>query len=241
MVNTPLFEDTLRPGDYRITVDGLVPCYRLTSVMAGETDLLTRPYTVTPAGAPAIEIRLTAAVSPPPWYKVSGRVTGRAPADQTSVKVWNELSAGPLDVTFYLDGSFDMLALAGRTRVVAMNPRLGEFTTTEFTVPSGNLEGVAIELPALPATSAPGSRVAGRLSGRLRAAAGPREIVLRPEAGRELKEFRTPLFMDGTFEFPSIQPGAYFAETRPPNGTPPVKVIINSGMQDIVVRVDEDR
>jgi hypothetical protein len=232
IVNTPLFEEKLRPGDYRVTFTDLLTSYRLTALTANGRDLLTHPYTVTPAGAPEIEARLAAAASPPPWRKVSGKFAGRALADRTSVKVWNELSAGPLDMTFYLDGSFEMLALPGKTRVVAMNPDLGEFVTTEFTVPPSDLDHVTIDLPA--ALRSP-SRVTGHIEGRARAASGARELVLRAEGSAETKELRTPLYMDGTFEFSSIQPGAYLAEI---DGGKPVKVIVSPGADDIVVRVD---
>ena len=69
------FKTVLPEGDYRVSWNSLPEGFSVRSIVVGSTDLLSRPLTVT--GAAVSGITLTLGVSsPPPWVKVSGRVTG---------------------------------------------------------------------------------------------------------------------------------------------------------------------
>jgi len=77
-VNVPAtagtFSVTLSPGLYRVSSSGLPNGYTLKSVSVDKTDVLAQPLKVAAGDLTTIEIILGVS-SPPPWVRVSGRLT----------------------------------------------------------------------------------------------------------------------------------------------------------------------
>jgi TonB family protein len=144
------FRTVLREGEYQLAWSGLPSGYQLKSATAGSLDLLKNPLKIT-VGTPTPPIVLTLGVdSPPPWVKVSGRVTGLS---RQIVGPRLTLSGAFLpdvpDTAIDANGSFEFPRVLPGTYTARMTPAIPVPATT-VVVPSGkDLSGIEIIIPAL--------------------------------------------------------------------------------------------
>src|SRR5213594_361306 len=104
------FRTQIPEGDYRVSWSALPPGYFIKTITAGSTDLLASPLKVV-AGSPPPQIVVTLGVSsPPPWVKVSGRVTGSAGSSPAArplrIGHVGASTIEPLEVSVNPDGTF---------------------------------------------------------------------------------------------------------------------------------------
>jgi hypothetical protein len=101
-------------GQYDITVlsqtTGTLPLgFFVKSIVAGSTDLMKQPLTVSTKSEPEIRVTI-GAPSPPPWVKVSGRVTKLegAKVKPTTITLSSTPPVSPdLTTTIHPDGGFE--------------------------------------------------------------------------------------------------------------------------------------
>src|SRR5262249_7292946 len=135
---TSTFVATVPQGQYRLTTTGLPAGYSIKSIILGAVDALTQPITLAPGGSQLISIVLSVS-SPPPWVKVSGRVTG---GNATNVIMTGAPTTDSMNATVGADGVFEFpMVLPGSytARTQPANPLAG---ATPVTVGSVDLANV---------------------------------------------------------------------------------------------------
>jgi len=240
----PTFTAPVPSGDQRVNVGGLISGYTVKSITSGNVDLLRDPLKVT-SDMPPIRIVLGIA-SPSPFVSFTGKVVGQAEWHLlTNFNVNLPTMASPPDVIFYLDGSFEFpMTLTGDHQVRISGPDFASLISVVsagqinpvINVPSTSL--VSTERPSNP--GAPGVRVSGRIVGRARASRGVKLRIREVDSGETLA---TPIFMDGSFEFPRVSPGAYAVTVFPPvpGALPTPLTVGNADMRDVRVTVPNTR
>ncbi len=141
---TGSFSTTITPGDYRVSSSGLPRGYSLKSVISGTTDGLKQPLKI----ASGSEIEITLGVSsPPPWVRVSGRVTsGNGTGAAASVTINGAASAEALTVPANADGSFEFSrVLPGAYTAFALTPGAVS-PPTALTVGANDVSNFAIRI-----------------------------------------------------------------------------------------------
>jgi TonB family protein len=139
-------------GDYRVSWNTLPAGYFLKSITTGSTDLLASPLKVVPQGAPPRIVATLGVTSPPPWVKVSGRVTGisnnptSAPLRASLTEV-TTTTAVP-DVPVNVDGSFEFPMVLPGLYTVRLTP-MPPMSPVSVTVSSRDLTGLQIAIPPL--------------------------------------------------------------------------------------------
>ena len=146
-VNTtanPGFTSTMQPGQYRITVTGLPAGYNLKSITLNGADVLNQSLTVVAGASQTLSITLGVS-SPPPWVKVSGRVTG---GSATSVTMTGGASPETLTAAVGPGGTFEFpMVLPGNYSARTL-PAVVLAGTTPVTVGSTNLTNLELRIPA---------------------------------------------------------------------------------------------
>lgn len=135
-------------GDYAVTVTELSSGYHLKSIRAGTTDLTTTPFRVLKESLPpAIEITLGVS-DPPPWVRVSGRVTGGLRSSASGAPRAVGLS-GPrnIETTVAADGSFEFEKVLPGSYALSLRP--SNFTGAGLIVPNRDVTGLEVKLPFL--------------------------------------------------------------------------------------------
>lgn len=134
----------MNAGDYRIGAAGLPTGYSLKSVTSGSTNLLEQPLRIDVGETPQITILLGVS-SPPPWVKVSGRVTGYKAAEFALI---NPVGGDIQFTTARPDGTFEFAMVLPGLYDVEANTPIGS-GTTRITVAAGkDLTDIAIKTPA---------------------------------------------------------------------------------------------
>ena len=141
----------MNPADYRVAATGLPEGYILKAVTSGSTNLLEQPLKLGVGETPQVTVLLGVS-SPPPWVKVSGRVTGfRA----TEIALFSPNGVG--NVQFIAprpDGTFEFGVVLPGSYNLEANTTIG-VTSMPITVVSGkDLTNVEIKTP--PAREIPG-------------------------------------------------------------------------------------
>jgi len=105
---TTTFTAQLRPGDYRISSNGLPTGYSLKSVTMGTADALAQSLKVVSGDSEPIAVILGVS-SPPPWVKVSGRLQGSnsMSTPPTSITMSGTAAGEVLTTPVRSDGSFE--------------------------------------------------------------------------------------------------------------------------------------
>lgn len=143
-IGAATFTVALPLGQYRVTATGLPSGYSVKSIMLGNIDALNQPITVTGAASPALSIALGVS-SPPPWVKVSGRVTG-GPA--TNVSMNGPALTETLTTAVGADGAFEFPMVPAGTYTARTVPPIALAPVTPITVGSTNVTGVELRVPA---------------------------------------------------------------------------------------------
>ena len=186
--------DTLQmnASDYRVAVTGLPSGYILKSVTSGSTNLLEQPLKLGVGETPQVTVLLGVS-SPPPWVKVSGRVTGssdRVALFQSQRRRRREVH-GPRP-----DGTFEFTAVLPGSYNLEANTTIG-VTSTPITVVSGkDLTNVEIKTP--PAREIPG-RVVISDPAKPRVGFGVLQPNRPPNAAPLRGQFTAPTSPDGSF------------------------------------------
>ena len=142
------FRATLPEGFFVFTTSGLPSGLFLKSVTSGDTDLLAGPLRVARTQLPA-EIIVTLGVStPPPWVKLSGRVTGSRQS-MNSISIYGP--GGTLTASLTADGSFEFAKILPGSYTVSIPSTNGSTPVQPLTlvVPNRDVSGVELPLPAL--------------------------------------------------------------------------------------------
>jgi hypothetical protein len=248
-------------GEYRINPLGLPVGFAVKVMTAGPADLLKEPLKVTAFESPNIQITLS--VSPEAFTKVSGRIVGRgAPGMTPNILMTGGLVSPQEPATVYLDGSFEFpKVLPGTYQLRVTTPSVTDLTAANlalamlgipsFTepvtlnVPSTGITGAQVEAalwpgPAsIPTGGTTGARITGRIVGRAHWP-GPASVVLTGNGGADLS---TPIYWDGSFEFPAVPAGTWEASVRPTiPGAAPTVITVDRGLESkIEVRVPATR
>ncbi len=154
---TAAFTAQLPPGEYRFTSSGLPAGYSLKSVTLGGADVLTQSLKVAAGDSEPITVAL-AVSSPPPWVKVSGRVTGRnaTTTPVTGVTMSGVAAGEAMTTSVSPDGSFEFpKVLPGSYTALAL-PAAALSTPTSLTVGTTDVTSVEIRIP-------PSKEVRGRI------------------------------------------------------------------------------
>jgi hypothetical protein len=145
------FTAALADGNYRLAWTGLPAGYSVQSLVAGSVDLLSKPLTVAGTAVPPITFTLGVS-SPPPWVKVTGRVTGLSSTPGAAPRVTlsggaslGEAASAPIrpDGTF----EFPMVPAGTYTASVFPTPALGPRNTSIY-VGRTDVDGIQIVIPA---------------------------------------------------------------------------------------------
>jgi hypothetical protein len=131
-------------GQYKVTTNGLPAGYSVKSITLGNVDALNQPITVTAAAIPVLSIALGVS-SPPPWVKVSGRVTGGA---ATSVGMIGPAILDSLNAAVGADGAFEFPMVLPGTYNVRTLPPNALAPQAPVTVGSTNVTNVELSIPA---------------------------------------------------------------------------------------------
>jgi len=134
-------------GEYRIAAAGLPPGYSIRSMNAGSADLLTQTFKINASESPQIDVALGVS-TPPPWVKVSGRISNSSGSPGTSVTmtaaaILAETLSSPLNP----DGSFEIPRALPGTYTVRVAPASSATPTITLVVGSTDLTSVNIVLP----------------------------------------------------------------------------------------------
>jgi TonB family protein len=146
---TGAFSLQLTQGEYRLAVSGLPEGYTLKSIAAGSADLLASPLNVSAANSP-VSLKVTLGVaSPPPWVKVSGKITGpgfvpdgtRYPAVLTGKNLiapmnFNAAADGSFELPQVLPGDYTLGVTAPVARSVAVHVGNADVQNIEIAVPT---------------------------------------------------------------------------------------------------------
>lgn len=134
----------LPEGDYRLSWNPFPAGFFMKSLMAGSTDLLTSPLTVS-SNAPQQIVATLGVSSPPPWVKVSGRVVG-APRGSSLSLVGG--AAEGLIAAIKTDGSFEFPTVLPGTYQARISPEL-PVSPVSLVVPNKDLTDAQIVIPPL--------------------------------------------------------------------------------------------
>src|SRR5262249_49655752 len=147
------FRAVLREGEYQLAWSGLPSGYQGKSITHCSLALPAHPLEIT-GGIAACPIVLTLKVDwPPPWVKVSGRVSGLKPDQSASTRLTLSGVALPLqevpDTAINADGSFEFARVLPGTYTARVTPAIPVPPST-IVVPFGkDLSGVEIIIPPL--------------------------------------------------------------------------------------------
>ena len=144
ILGTATFNRALPLGQYKVTTNGLPAGYSVKSITLGNVDALNQPITVTAAAIPVLSIALGVS-SPPPWVKVSGRVTGGA---ATSVGMIGPAILDSLNAAVGADGAFEFPMVLPGTYNVRTLPPNALAPQAPVTVGSTNVTNVELSIPA---------------------------------------------------------------------------------------------
>lgn len=144
------FALNMNAGDYRLAAAALIPGYSVKSMTSGSTNLLEQPLKVGVGETLQVTVLLGVS-SPPPWVKVSGRVTGVRPTEialipngVNTVQIIPPRSDGTFEFNGVLPGSYSLQA----------NTTIGT-ASTFITVVSGK-DLTNVEIKTQPAREIPG-------------------------------------------------------------------------------------
>jgi hypothetical protein len=144
IIGTATFNVALPLGQYRVTTNGLPAGYNVKSILLGNVDGLNQPITVTAAATPALTVALGVS-SPPPWVKVSGRVTG---GTARNVSMNGPAVVDPLNIAVGADGTFEFPMVLPGAYTVRTVPPIALAPATPVTVGSTNVTNVELRIPA---------------------------------------------------------------------------------------------
>ena len=148
-VQAGAFKTVVPEGDYRVAWSGIPAGYIVRSAVAGSVDLLARPMTL--AGADATPITITLGVSsPPPWVKVSGRVTGITNVSPVAPRV-TLLGGGTesLETTVRSDGTFEFPMVLRGTYTARITPAPAALPAVSVFVLNKDVADVQIDVPVM--------------------------------------------------------------------------------------------
>jgi formylglycine-generating enzyme required for sulfatase activity len=137
------------PGTYRVAVTGLPSGFSAKAIRAGSTDLLPGG-TLTAASKDSVALTISLGVSvPPPWVKVSGKVSGKdgAKAGVTTVEISGQTLAAPLTAAVRDDGSFEFSMVPEGTYRIRPSPAAGYFPRT-LAVGRADVRNVEVSPPS---------------------------------------------------------------------------------------------
>ncbi len=184
---------SLNAGDYRVAATGLPAGYNVKSVTSGSTNLLEQPLRVGVGETPQVTVLLGVS-SPPPWVKVSGRVTGyRA----TEIALSGPGAAS--DVQFIVpkpDGTFEFAAVLPGSYSLEANTTIGSASTPIVVVSGKDITNIVIKTPA--AREIPG-RVVINDPAKPRVGFGILQPNRPPNAPPLRGQFTAPTSPDGRF------------------------------------------
>lgn len=146
-----VFSSQLKEGEYRLAVSGVPTGYVLKSVTAGAVDLLADALMLSGPTPPApISITL-GVVSPSPWVKVRGKVSGPGfpqggPPSQLTLTSKAFLS--PLKSSLDADGSFELPWVLPGEYTLGVKTPAGFGRSISLHVENKDLSGIEISLPA---------------------------------------------------------------------------------------------
>jgi hypothetical protein len=146
-----VFSGPVPPGEYRVTARDLPDGYSVRSITAAAADLMTQTLKILPSRPVSIVVRLGVS-SPPPWFKVSGRVIGRAEPSTSAVSTPSIQINGPassenLIVPLFVDGTFEFpRVLPGTYTARLTQPILGSGIVT-ISVENADVTNVEIAAP----------------------------------------------------------------------------------------------
>jgi hypothetical protein len=143
LIGTATFNVALPLGQYRVTTNGLPTGYNVKSIMLGNVDALNQPITVTAAAIPVLSIALGVS-SPPPWVKVSGRVTG---GTATNVGMIGPAMVDSLNGAVGADGTFEFPMVLPGNYTARIVPPIALAPPTPVTVGSTNVTNVELRIP----------------------------------------------------------------------------------------------
>jgi hypothetical protein len=205
-VSEETFSIPIPMGVYDIGVQGLPAGYSVKSITADKSNLLSEKLSLT-AASPKIAITL-AVSSPPPWVSVLGVLT-RPDASRPfpdSITIDGTSVGGKATATVHPDGSFEFPMVLPGMYVVRLAPLPDSLPRT---IVVGKSNPAKLEIPMI----IPPVKISGRLTGedrmREQGRLGANEFfqpVLSPRAGPSIRSIRA---VNGTFEFPGLQPGTY--------------------------------
>jgi len=143
------FRITLPEGAYAIAANGLPSGFFIKSIKSGSTDLQSEPLKLSRT-LPPPAIAVTLGVStPPPWVKLTGRVTGLPmPRADTRLSL-NGPVTETLEAIVGSDGSFEFPKLLPGTYLIRINPAPLSLPQPSIIVPNSDLAGVLISFPAV--------------------------------------------------------------------------------------------
>ncbi len=187
----------------------LPPGFSIKSMTAGGVDLLTQPLNIGTAAIP--EIQITLGVSPAAWLKASGRVTGFArDSGITGIQLEGQSIAGYLTAAVNPDGTFSIPKILTGSYQVRLTPNSDSFFRS-MTV--GNRDLTNAEIPAQVSPHKVEGRIAdiAELKQGVLTPAQRLSMILWPEPREAGRPTTTTVAADGSFVFPSVQPGGYRA------------------------------
>src|SRR5215475_5725663 len=144
IIGTATFNVALPLGQYRVTTNGVPAGYNVKSIMLGNIDALNQPIAVTAAAGPVLSVALGVS-SPPPWVKVSGRVTG---GTATNVSMTGPAVVDALNTAVGANGAFEFPMVLPGTYTVRTVPAIVLAPATPVTVGSTNVTNVELRIPA---------------------------------------------------------------------------------------------
>ena len=151
-VNVPAtagtFSVTLSPGLYRVSSSGLPNGYTLKSARADSTDVLAQPLKVASGDLTTIEIILGVS-SPPPWVRVSGRLT-KAFTTTTPVRVAINATGGGDAITTLVDddGTFEFTKVLPGSYTAIAYSSASVSAPVNLKIGATDISNVALLLPA---------------------------------------------------------------------------------------------
>jgi hypothetical protein len=138
------FTVPLPVGEYRITTNGLPAGYSLKAVTLGNVDALNQPFKIDPGSQGAFSIVLGVS-SPPPWVRVSGRVTG---GNATSVSLSGTPLVEALTVPVGPNGVFEFPKVLPGNYTARTVPVIALAPLTPVSVGTTDLTNVELRIPA---------------------------------------------------------------------------------------------
>jgi hypothetical protein len=235
------FRAVLSEGFFALTAPSLPSGFYLKSATAGSTDLMSAPLQISRADSTP-EIVVTVGVSsPPPWVKLTGRMTGSLPAPTSRLSLSGP--SGSLESAISSDGSFEFPRIIPGIYTAFLPQRAaGSSQQTTLIVPNRDLAGVELKLPV-------SKEIAGRvliedggppprlmftmtapdnLQAAVSANATPtlaQLLVTNATARSGATSFQVPIQQDGTFKA-NWPEGTYpIALSIPTQGGPPPYIV----------------